>query len=790
MADSNNNDATRVLGGDDGAPAGTGLAPGTRIGHYVIRRLLGAGGMGEVYLAEQLQPVQREVALKLLPDADASPTARAFFEVERQALAQMQHAAIAQVFDAGRADDGRLWIVMEFVEGEPLTSYCRERSLDTRQRLQLFQRLCHGVQHAHQKGVIHRDLKPDNVLVREVDGVARPTLIDFGIAMGRGNHPGEAERAGTVSYMSPEQMSGKLGNIDTRSDVYSLGVMLFELLAGHDAGELTTRLFRSGEDVRSTLVGMDAGNTDHEAMRDLLLQAARCLPTELRAVLRMALAPQRDDRYESAAALAADLQRYLERRPLLAMPPTRGYGTRKFVARNRLGLGVSLLVVAALVVGLFVAWQGMQRAQVAAVRAERTADFLAEILAGTDPNVAQGLDNTLMRKVLDNAAARAGKELGGQPVVRVSIEQVIADAYAALGLYDQALGHDVAAWQAARDAGLPPGDRARLKVDLLLRKSAVGLSPDEYLKGVPQVQALIGDLPDDNELKLTVQGKLAKLYAGAGELEEALALVRHVLKLEQQQDPVDPGDVFANQVQLARLYSQTGQYAEAESLYRQILAHDKQEFGKRHSYTLTDVADLSVALMRQQRFVEAESLLGPYLAIANDMFEADHPLRMYLYGLMGSAIRQQGRNGEARPYYQEKLQWALQQYGVDDVRALIARANMAFLLRDVGELAKAEAYARTVIEHMDAGMGKSNGARGAFPALLGTILLRQQRYAEAAAALDRAWAIFTRASGYGPEHPEAQEVVADQIRLYRAWGKPDEQALWQARLTGTEGAGG
>ena len=780
---------TEVLGMSAG-PAAAGIAPGSRIGDYRIRQMLGEGGMGQVYLAEQLQPVQREVALKLLPTHVDNPVARAYFEVERQALAQMQHPAIAQVFDAGTSRDGQAFIAMEYVEGQPITTWCREHQVDLAERLRLFQRVCMGVQHAHQKGVIHRDLKPDNVLVHQFDGAGQPKIIDFGIAVG--NNPGkggEHDRAGTVTYMSPEQAAGEVRDIDTRSDVYSLGVMLFEVLTEYSARDLTTHPFHSGADLRTTLLHVDGSLEDREEVHSALLKAARKLPSELRAVLRKALEPVREDRYESAAALGADLDHYLERRPLSAMPDTRSYKSRKFVSRHRFGIVATCLVAAALVSGLVLAVTGQMRAEVAAqkaqseaAKAEKVSGFISDILMGIDPDTAKGRDTTLLRIVLDNAAAKAGSELASEPEVHSSIEHIIAGSYASLGMYKKAAEHETDALQAARQAGLAPVRLAQLHMARGLDLANGGASPPEYLKDVAAARELIQGVPQSDADRLTVEHDIAALEWQAGKLQAARENLESIVERQRKALPASARILARSESLLATVYSDMGDYQAAEPLFRELLERDRRKHGEAHTSTIDDANELAIIYMRQKRFAEAEKLLRHYLPLATSLYGADHPARMRLFSNLGGAIRQQDRNKEARPYYQHMLEWSLKTYGPDSIQSVYAYANLGFLLRDAGQLAAAEESARNAIRHMDAALGKDNGARGQQVDLLGTILTLEKKFPEAARTLDRAWKIYTTASGYGANHPLAQQTVRHQIELYRAWGKPDMVRQWQARL--------
>ncbi|MGA8279021.1 MAG: serine/threonine-protein kinase [Rhodanobacteraceae bacterium] len=789
-------DATEFQDPPSAATGGAALAPGTQFGPYVIRRLLGEGGMGRVYLAQQLRPVRREVALKLIREQVASPLARAYFDVERQALAQMQHPSIAKVFDAGTTHDGHPYLAMEVVEGRPITRFCQDEKLSCDKRLSLFARVCNGVQHAHQKGIIHRDLKPANVLVHDIDGEPTPKIIDFGIAIGGAVAGASAtvdhsasERAGTAIYMSPEQSGSQHLDLDTRSDVYSLGVMLYEVLTDADAARLTSIAHRSARAPHQTLlaaIDSDAQDNTEPLAQTTLLQAARRLPGELRAILRKALAADRNDRYDSAAALADDLERFRERRPVNALPHSRLYVMRTFVARHRLGIATAALATAALLVGTALAVHGLRRAeksaalaQVEAAKAAQVADFVRGILAGVDPDRARGMDRSLMRLVLDSAAQRAGRELAGQPAVRASIERTIGDSYASLGELVLAGTHYEAALAAGRAAHIEAAKLARIAMRAAQNIDNEGHLPQAVAAG-EKAFALVAALPPTNRDRLFIESQLAGLEVDAGRLKAARTRYLRVLGLQRREFGADDQDTLATMEGLAIADSDLAKYDEARPLYEELIAKRRAHLGDEHSKTLDAVNGLAVLELEQKHFKAAEKLLAPELPLYERVFGPDHPMTLRIIANLGGAIRQQGRNEEARPYYQRALKMSNALYGPRSPNTVMMQTNLASLLRDAGELKLAEKHARAAAANAPAAFG-SNPFRAIIYKELATVLTREHLYADAERELDRAWNILANAKGYGPAHPRSQEIVDAYVDLYTAWDKPKAAALWSAR---------
>lgn len=499
------------------APQGVSPTPGSVIGAYRLLEFLGEGGFGVVYLAEQERPIRRRVALKLIKPGMDTKQVIARFEAERQTLALMDHAGIAQVFDAGETDAGRPYFAMEYVPGTSITTFCDQERLRIRERLEIFLQVCDAVQHAHQKGVVHRDIKPSNVLVARRDGGVTLKVIDFGIVKATGAAADDRSFAtregmvlGTLGYMSPEQAGATGAVVDTRSDIYSLGVLLYELLAGEmpfdktrlrqaawtdavriireeDPPSLTARIARIRQ---AETAGSERPPAEGEksAGQDRVAEIARhrsvderTLVRELRGELEWitlrALEKAPEHRYASASELAADVRRHLANETVLARAPRTVYRVRKFARRHRVGVAAAALVLLSIVTGAVAAGIGFTRAVRAeriarreADSARRVADFLVELFQTSDPSRSRG-EKITARTLLDQGTRRIRASSDQDPHIRARLLATLGKAHQSLGLYDEGLSLLREALLTSESA--QPSDR--MEVAEQLRGLAAGL---------------------------------------------------------------------------------------------------------------------------------------------------------------------------------------------------------------------------------------------------------------------------------------------------------------------------
>ena len=689
--------------------------PGDRIGRYKLLEQIGEGGCGMVFMAEQEEPIRRKVALKVIKLGMDTRQVIARFEAERQALALMDHPNIAKVYDAGATSTGRPYFVMELVRGLRITDYCNEKRLPIGKRLELFTQVCQAVQHAHQKGIIHRDLKPSNILVTVNDGVAVPKVIDFGIAKATSGErltdktvfTAFHQFMGTPAYMSPEQAELTSVDIDTRSDIYTLGVLLYELLTGQTPFDASELLQAGLDEMRRTLrekepsspsTRLSTLNAD-QLSRTAHLQGLE--PPKLISLVRgdldwivlKCLEKDRARRYETANALLMDIQRHLSNEPVTARPRSRLHDLQKTIRRHKVGFAAAGAVVTALFLGLGIAtWslikekQARQRADMEAAKSVQIARFLEDMLRGIDPKIAQERDTTLLRDILNSTSTRVSRDLTNQPLVEAHLANTIGNIYAALGDFDNAevMARNALALRQSDPAGQPT-DLAENHFDLAhhlwsqgklteaeqVAREGLSLATNNASKKDPLVAKSLAQLGvivqdqgrlaeaedlfrkslnarkklfgDNDPTVVQTLNKLSGVLSLEGKQAEAEKINREALKTFSWHKLGQPSDGDSLYSRGIELYDR-GNLTEAETCFRQSLTLRRKT---RHDVDVT-LSALANTLRRQQKFSEAEPLFRECLA----MRETNCPNAWYTFFTrmrLGATLMAKRNYEEAEP---------------------------------------------------------------------------------------------------------------------------------------------
>jgi serine/threonine protein kinase/tetratricopeptide (TPR) repeat protein len=791
-----------------------GLAGMVVAGRYRLLEEIGEGGMGSVWLAEQTEPVRRRVALKLVrPGMDTRPLL-ARFEAERQALALMDHPNIARVFDGGTAPDGRPFFAMEYVQGIPITQFCDDHRLGVAERLGLFLTVCRAVQHAHTKGVIHRDLKPGNILVSPRDGRPEPTVIDFGLAKAIGTplaestlHTAPGAALGTPLYMSPEQADSGNLDVDARADVYALGVILYELLTGSPplerrrfreaAWDEVLRLIREEEPPRPSarLSGSESLPSLAALRRTEPLRLARLVRGDLDWIVMKCLEKDRERRYETPSGLARDISRYLTDESVEARPPSAGYRLRKFLRRNR-GLAAALTAVFLLLVGGIVGttWglvraEKARRAEAARALGERKAnaqaqarlkqvreanDLLASVFDDLDPTLETN-EGKPLRVILAARLVHAATQLDGE---RMGDRLAVADLQARIGRSLHHLGEpgpavDVLKKAAATRTQLLGTGHVQTLEAVAHLAEAHGSSgrPDLSLPILERaVEVGRSNLGPDHEQTLLMLNSLATAHLESGRPDLALPIYEETLRTSRKTLGVDHPHSVVVLNNLAVAYQSTNRPDRAVPLLRESFERMRSELGPSHHDTLTAMTNLATALRASGEPDQAIATLQEVVRLLSSTLGPDHPSTLGALNNLAGSHRTAGDLDRALATYREAADGvARRRFQVTDARIIVF--NLIGSLEERGRFAEAETWRRKWLPVLRTTVGADSPALADELRGLGFDLIRQERWEAAESPLRDSLAIRLL---HAPDSIDAHGTRALLGRALAGQGKHEE----------------
>jgi len=817
--------------------------PGGQIGRYKLLSILGEGGMGIVYLAEQERPVKRQVALKVIKPGMDSRRVLARFEAEQQALALMEHPHVARVHDAGLTPSGRPYFVMEHVKGVPITEYCDKHRLTIEERLRLFLHVCEAVQHAHQKGVIHRDLKPSNILVTIEDERAVPKVIDFGVARAisqplteRTLYTEQGQLVGTPEYMSPEQADLSNQDIDTRTDVYSLGVVLYELIAGVLPFDSHTLRGQGIDGVRKVICEEDPQTPSTRLSRTSVeesIKSARQRSTNLRQLRRIlrgdldwitlkAMEKDRTRRYPSAGEFAADVLRHLNHEPVTAGRPNPAYKARKFVRRHRAMVTGLAAVLAVLVIGIIVSLTFALRAQRAREEATAIAEFLQEDVFGAIDGWSLGGRQITIADFLDAASTKVPDKFGGTPLREASIRKTLGALYLRVDRFDEAepqLRQSLAILTRELGRADPRTIEAVDQLGQMYWHRWQYSQAEEYLSeslrgkrrllgsehpSTLQTMAWLGWACFGNGRAVKAQSLLTEacetarrtlgdrdpvtvecmFYHGSnlllrgrhaeGErtLEDALKLSQGVLKAAH------PFVAFPTAL-LGRRYSREGRYAEAQEILTKALTMAREAWGERNGGTFHNVAALAENYARQGRIAEAETLLLDAVERGKGTDGSEPQIAIHACYYLGFFYTWQRRFAEAERYIRPALQASIDFNGQDNAITFLGKMALAMVYQEQGRYDEASQQLE-ILPGLANDTGESTHLVNAMHQLA-ALRLRQGMHAETEELLLRI--LNTRRNLLVENHPHTLGTIRGLIALYTAWGRPQEARKWFHELS-------
>jgi serine/threonine protein kinase/Tfp pilus assembly protein PilF len=774
---------------------------GMMIGDYRIIRKIGAGGMGVVYEAEQQHP-KRLVALKVIQGGRLVDEYQIkLFEREAQALARLKHPGIAAIYESGRTDEGQHFFAMELVRGETLKDYLAKTGTggalspaQLRERLAIFRKVSDAVTYAHQRGVIHRDLKPSNIIVqREFDssdsqhepqtpgikildfGLARITETDLAVAT-IGTEVGRIQ--GTLPYMSPEQVRGNPDEIDVRSDVYSLGVILYEMIAGHRPYNVHKAMLHEAARVIC--------ETPPEPISKSWTGSKR-LDKDIETIVDKALEKQAPRRYQSVSALAEDISRFLTGQPILARPPSTAYQLQKLIMRHKIGFGFAASLV--VLITVFAVVMSIQAERIARARdqadreakiSKQVSDFMQSLFRAPDPFSGKGKEVTA-KEILDEGSARIAVELKDQPEVQAELMLYMAESYRGLGLYDKAT--ELA--QAALTVGQRQlGQETRATINGLSLLGTLKMDKGDFVNAEKMMREAL-ELrrkalgPDSTWVALDINN-IAMLNYRKGDWKKAEEGLRESLAIHRKVLGEDSQEVSTSLSNLAMVLKDQEKFTEAEPLYQEALSIRRKILGPAHPLVASSLNNLAMLYLRVKNYAEAEKLFVEALSIDRKALGDSHPEVGVMLNNLGLLNLNRGQLPQAEEYYRQALAVDEKTFGESNPELAGRLQNLGVVLTRQKKFADAEEFLRKAISLKLLQFDPNHWEVATTKNLLGACLVDEKKFKDAEPLLAESYAVIKKQ--FGLQHDRTRRAGGRLVTLYEASGQKDKAAALKAEL--------